>query len=137
MGFLLDLTLESGRLVVLDGLHIGRTYAGWGAGQPTDEDNAEQLLIVAKKAKKLYDPSTRVHVIEPQYSPDSEGIRKLPPYYFAGDFLSFYPARDQDEHASCLTIVWFQETLSPLLSDENAAKIRLVAWAQLAHDFLW
>ena len=137
MGFLLDLTLEGCRMVVLDELHIGRTYAGWGAGQPTGEDNAEQLLIVAKKARKLYDPLTQVHVVEPQYPLDSEGVKKLPTYYFAGDFLLFNPARDQDQHASCLTIVWFQESLSPLLSDENAAKIRMVAWERLAHDFLW
>jgi hypothetical protein len=136
MGFLLDLKLEGGRLVVLDELHIGRTYAGWGAGQPTDEDNAEQLLIVTKRARKLYDPSTQVHVIEPQYALDG-GIKKLPTYYFAGDFLSFDPARDREQHASCLTIVWFQEARSPLLSDENAAKIRVVAWEQLAHDFMW
>lgn len=137
MAFLLDLTLADGRLVLLDELYIGRSYAGLMVGRVTGEITEEEVRRIAQKVQRLFGSDVPVHTVDPSLLTDERGARRLPPYYFAGYFLSTVPAKDQEQHASSLAVIWFQESLTPPITDDNRVKMAAIPWNELALDFRW
>ena len=60
-----------------------------------------------------------------------------PIWELSGMFEAFSAARDPAQDASCSSIVWFQESLNPILSEANQALIKAIDREPYAKDFCW
>lgn len=116
------------------------TYAGLLEGIPTEDTNQRfhiQPLLSHKEGGLarilLWAPQTR-----PEGWPETY-MRKptaaLPGVTCVATFQHFKPVRDQKMDASGVIAVWFQDEWAFPIADEVLAKIKSLAWRDVAVDY--
>jgi hypothetical protein len=137
MAHILELPLSTGRSIFLDELYVGQSYAGWLEGTPTEEQTRDEMQRISSQAAKLFDADTPTYVVPSVSTTFKLELSMLPPLWFCGSFLSKKPARDNRQDASCLKILWFQDSVIPIMSDENASRVIGIQWNDVARDYAW
>jgi hypothetical protein len=132
-----DIPLSSGRIVHLDSLHMGRTYADLLQGTPDIKYN-ETVIARTRRALNGVWGERATHVIPPVSRTIVEAGRKyirLPELtYYA--WLTSGPLRPEWWSASELVVVWFgprdRDTSIPALVEHA---VRDLPWKRLAKHF--
>jgi uncharacterized protein (TIGR02996 family) len=117
-------------------------YEGLLEGFPTSEQNREDLerLVQGERERRqqeayLISPSERSVERRKDYPWGPCGV--FPTIACVGRFVSFNPARDKSQHASTLTIIWFQHEWAFPIDPGVREQIRAIEWEKHAHDFGW
>jgi hypothetical protein len=125
------------------------TYGGLLEGTPTSRLNDEILRGLTDRVRKdplmpghvpfLIPPARRDFLREPG---DMARIQRdkwipewMPVITCIGMFESALPARNQEMHASCLTIIWLQDDYAMPISDAALESIKSIDWTSYAFDF--
>jgi uncharacterized protein (TIGR02996 family) len=141
----MQLTVRSGRGILLRELRQWNFYAGWLEGGPTSEENRADLEQLVR------DETERGHGLEPyliqpveRIIPPRDGspLRRtrayFPPIACVARFVSYSPARDNNHDGSTLTIIWFQRQFAyPVIEPAIREQIRAIDWEKHAHDWDW
>jgi hypothetical protein len=53
------------------------------------------------------------------------------------DLLSYSPSHDLNRHCSAAVLVWFQDSVNPVISDSLRLWARMTNWADVAEDGDW
>jgi len=141
--------LRTGRDVHLVELHQSRTYAGLLEGFPHRDLNEEIIRIAVQAAARHVHCLGTVHLIQPvelpvelppsareHYRGRAERVR-LPGTICTGVLDSYSPARDAEQDASSLVIVWLQEEFALPIDKTALDAIQSLDWNELASDWSW
>jgi hypothetical protein len=138
------LSLESGRKVYADEIHISATYAGLLEGVPDDKLNWRILDRLPEQMGLIF-RSAAVYVLPPEIERRTEphpimgGSRQvaiMPPVQLAMRFISSEPFTP-DGHASQLVVVWHQHTVTPLIADSSRLRLERLNWKDNAMEFCY
>lgn len=146
------LRLVSGRKITLTKLTQTRTYAGLLEGTPAKWSNdsvieralddagrvsgsiGKPLLIPPERRDYHQRPGDMQRVLDRQTGREIKHVPEwLPEVESVGVFDSISPARDENMHASSLTIVWYQNAFG--IDPQAMERLRLVDWERYAHDW--
>ena len=122
--------LSSGLRVILEALHVTRTYGGLLEGLPTQRMNNEILATLPSRMTPLWG-KRKTHIVPPSPHEKHGGIFLPKLIYLA--WLSSLGAIHSDFIYSELVIVWFgAEQLDTPLQSLVSEAIRNVPWEDLA-----
>lgn len=130
---LLELTFAGEVEAWAHALFVEATHAEMWEGVPTHEENNRYIGYLGTRAKQIFDCIYPCHIIEPERrrvrsSRTMVGGEYLPQYWCAAELYS-RGMRD------CLVLVWFQDELFPLPSDEIRTKLVSISWQHYAEEF--
>ena len=135
------ITTLTGRWLWLHELRQHNIYAGQLEGIPNREMNRRAIdrLMEAERGR-----GSEPYLLHPQERPIAGpvpslydrlgGAAAIPSIACIGQFDSS-PARDQDRHASSLTVVWFQDEFAFPIDPAIREQIRAIDWEKHATDF--
>jgi uncharacterized protein (TIGR02996 family) len=140
-----DITLRSGRPLLLRELRQLNFYEGLLEGVPSSERNREDVeRLVAQERERwwggtpyLIEPVERPAKPDPDRPFADEPRGMLPTITCVGRFLSFDAAKDPERHASELTVIWFQDEFAFPIDPAVREQIRAIEWEKHATDFDW
>jgi hypothetical protein len=130
------INLAEGRRIYADMFLARLTYLGLMEGIPNDRINAHMISDIERSCKRTLH-CERCGILPPTVTTfqhkDKIG-RKLPACAIAGRFIAAGTVRDHSKDYSQLAILWFQETVDPLISPEALAAIEKLDWVEHAED---
>lgn len=144
-----QITLNSGRTIVLTALDQVMTYAGLLEGTPNARANDRYLELSLQEAERRCVPGARPHLIPParrdylREPGDMQGVFEesdhgtpewLPVIRCIGSFQSGAGAHDPDSELSVLVVVWFQEQYAPPILEPALSQLLALDWNSLAND---
>ena len=128
----------------LEMLHVTSTYAGLLEGVTNARMNQRRIADSVEAAKSVFSSFWPVYLVAPGFDtrvyPLDDAVHKreaqydeLPAFRCIGHFISFQ-TRDAENHASALTIVWFQNQ-SPVQGIE--LQVGELDWFDHAREFCY
>ncbi len=133
--------LQSGRTIFLEKLHQEQTYAGMLEGTPRKALNDRTIARWQKQI--LEHEGDRGVLIEPVRRTIPSGLagnemfgpaEVLPDIVCVGLFHSS-PVRNEPEHFSLLSILWFQDDFALPIEPSVVEQIRKLDWENLAYNW--
>jgi uncharacterized protein (TIGR02996 family) len=139
-----EITLRSGRWLLLRELRQWNFYEGLLEGLPTQELNQRLIenIITAEREGRHAEP----YLIQPperlieNYSQSLYRDRRpagIPGIACVARFTSLQPAKDKNRHASELVVIWFQDDFAFPIDPAVREHIRAIDWEKHAADFDW
>jgi hypothetical protein len=136
------ITLSDGRGVTASQIYIDETYGAMLMGIPSDPVNESILEMVPFEMQRRFG-TTRIVIVPPQIrrgrpielGPPRGVIEEafIPPVRIAARFYS--DAFAVGETYSQLVVVWYQDSLGPLVGDHARECMEALNWNELAEDF--
>lgn len=151
-----ELQQESGRILILEWLEQNQTYSGMLEGVPNKKANdwgidvdmsraadreytsGDPYLIPPRRRDYLRDPGDMNEIREQKSHYPKEWERDpewIPLVCCIGCFKSVSPARDQEKHGSCLTVVWYQDDFALPIDAEILQSLKQLDWDRLATGY--
>lgn len=143
-----ELSLDSGRTVILRSLHQSMTYAGWMEGVPSADWNDRIVAGSLKDAERqgvegakpwLIPPARRDYLRQRGDMAGCQSVRGLAPEWLpmvtcVGVLQDSKPVRDPSKALSVLTVVWYQDEFALPINAAVFELLRSVDWKRLAMD---
>lgn len=136
MNEILAIKLDTGRTIHATNLFVGFSYSGHLEGRITNEVNEWALKQIDGQIASAF-RGMAAKRIGPTITTGHRGEPRLGSIFIAADFVSYAPAKNTEAHASSLVIVWWQDSIHPLVSPENELAIKAISWNDCARDFEW
>ncbi len=129
------MTLKDGTEIWASAIHIQDTFTCVQEGVSTARSNSIYLGHFRTRVERIFNGSFPVYIVQPKRTPDpkrkdirGEPAEDLPDHWCAAEFYDRFMR-------SCLVVVWFQESLLPLSSEEARPKIEAIEWELRAEEF--
>lgn len=141
------ITLDTGRVIELTGLHQSRTYSGQPFGYPLMRFNDAKIEDALERCLSVFPIDCRPVLIPPKITsrPDLPGAENshglshpcvtLPMVTSYGFFDSTPANLDNGSH-SALVVVWFQDQFGPPTEPETLEYLREIDWDSRAVDYM-
>ena len=118
-----------------DSITVRRTYGGLMLGEANEKLNKHYLEMFLGMSEHLMNYSPPF-IIEPILSSDKTNL-ELPEFTCSVSLTHHEPAKDQDQHMSLTTIVWYQDE-NPIFEGFKLQKLALsYDWAEVSKDGCW
>jgi len=139
----LKIELNSGREIFLDSICQDHTYGGLLAGYPNKELNdryvkdAMESALEKMNAEVVYlvpPPLLEMEINERARKYRKDAIR-IPSITCYGQFESSVIKGDEDNHASWLTIVWYQDDFALPIDESVLEHIKTIDWDDVAEGY--
>lgn len=132
---ILRIQLASGRDIFSSSILVRSTYWGVLEGVPTVETNRWVTDEIQQTIAKLfpYSQSLLANSTSMEEGKGSHVADLLPPITVIAHFLSHSAARSLEYDQSSLVVVWFQNTLEPIVSIDIESRLVAIEWERFAN----